>query len=326
MGGLTIENITSNVQAINSTCSKPRLKYLINHLVTHIHDYVRETRLGNEEWMTALKFLAETGQMCSGVRQEFVLLSDILGLSLLVDSVDHPVPPGATDSTVLGPFHTDEARRFELGETLSKDEEGVACLCVCSVKDMKGQPLESVSVDVWATDSHGLYDVQHDTKLVDGRGILTSNEDGLFWYKSILPVPYPIPADGPVGKLLGRLGRHEYRPSHMHFMLKKGTGSGTEEVEYEDLVTALYLRDSPYLESDAVFGVKESLIVDVEEVDKETAEKYGVGEEIKMIAYDFVMVEKSVATELRLKQAKEAMEAQGRECVFIDGLPVPALD
>lgn len=154
--------------------------------------------------------------------QEFVLLSDILGVSLLVDSVDHPCPPGATDPTVLGPFHTDEAYSIEHGGDLSHDPDGEPCLCVCTVKGTDGKPIEGVKIDVWETDSKGFYDVQYaDRQGPDGRAILKSDADGVFWYKAIVPVPYPIPHDGPVGKLLLKLKRHPYRPSHMHFMFDK---------------------------------------------------------------------------------------------------------
>ena len=257
--------------------------------------------------------------MSSDVRQEFVLLSDILGVSLLVDSVDHPVPPGATEPTVLGPFHTEEAQHLPAGGTLSHDADGEPLLALCTVKNLHGEPLEGVSVDIWETDSHGFYDVQDPSyNGPDGRAILTSNERGNFWYKAIVPVPYPIPSDGPVGKLLGRLGRHCYRPAHMHFLLKKEG--------MEDLVTALYLKGDKYEYSDAVFGVKSTLVIDLDAADAALSKEYGVKEGCKVLRYNFVMVEKDVAKSLRREHAEEAMKAQGREVEWVDGLPVPALD
>lgn len=146
----------------------------------------------------------------------------MLGLSLLVDSIDHPKPEGSTEGTVLGPFHTHEAQHGEQGSLISQDPDGEPLLVLCTVKDVHGNPIAGANIDVWETDSKGFYDVQHaDRTGPDGRAVLTSDEKGNFWFKAIVPVPYPIPHDGPVGKLLKVLNRHPYRPSHMHFMFKK---------------------------------------------------------------------------------------------------------
>lgn len=222
MKDLTIDNITENVHAINSGCEDPRMKYIFERLVTHLHDFARETRLSTDEWMAGILFLTQVGQICSDVRQEFILLSDIFGLSLLVDSIDHPKPPGSTDGTVLGPFHTHEAEEEQHGGLISHDPDGTPCLILCTIKDMDGNPVSNVKIDVWETDSKGFYDVQYaDRNGPDGRAVLRSDDQGIFWFKGIVPVPYPIPHDGPVGKLLVKLHRHPYRPSHMHFMFEK---------------------------------------------------------------------------------------------------------
>lgn len=222
MKDLTTDNITDNVHAINSSCSDPRLRFLLERLVVHLHDFARETRLSIPEWEAAIKFLLAVAAISSDVRQEFILLSDVLGLSLLVDAIDHPKLAGSTEGTVLGPFHTQDAHRVEAGAAISADEDGEPLLVVCTVKDTGGRPLPGVAVDVWETDSKGFYDVQYaDRKGPDGRGVVVSDEDGVISFRAIVPVPYPIPHDGPVGKLLSRLGRHPYRPSHMHFMFKK---------------------------------------------------------------------------------------------------------
>jgi protocatechuate 3,4-dioxygenase beta subunit len=219
---LTIDNITDNVHAINSGCDDPRTKFLFERLVVHLHDFARETRLSVDEWQAAIKFLVDVGKISTDVRHEFILLSDVLGLSLLVDSIDHPKPPHSTEGTVLGPFHTADATRLNSGDQISYDPDGEPLLAVCSIKDTQGKPIQDVSVDVWETDSHGLYDVQYDDRSTpDGRAVLVSDKDGLFDFKAIVPVPYPIPHDGPVGKLLSKLKRHPYRPSHIHFMFKK---------------------------------------------------------------------------------------------------------
>ncbi|KAM0543347.1 hypothetical protein ACHAO7_009465 [Fusarium culmorum] len=317
---LTIDNITENVHAINSQCSSLRLKYILERVVTHLHDLARETRLTTDEWMTAIQFLTQVGQICTDVRQEFILLSDILGLSLLVDSIDHPKPKGSTEGTVLGPFHTHEAEHVGEGSLISHDPDGEPLLVLCTVKDINGAPIEGASIDVWETDSKGFYDVQHaDRNGPDGRAVLKSDSEGNFWFKAIVPVPYPIPHDGPVGKLLKVLGRHPYRPSHMHFMFKKDG--------YDPLITALYLKDDPYESTDAVFGVKDSLVVSIQKVtDEEMAKKYDVKVGSALMTYDFVLVTEKAAAELRRKKAEEAMAGLGRSFKFIDDLPVPDVD
>lgn len=219
---LTIDNITENVHMINSQCDDPRMKYLLERLVSHVHDFARETRLSTDEWMAAIQFLTKVGQISSDVRQEFILLSDVIGLSLLVDSIDHPKPASSTEGTVLGPFHTHEAQLEGNGGTISHDPEGEPCLVLCTVKDTAGKPIDNVKIDIWETDSKGFYDVQYaERDGPDGRAVMKSDNDGIFWFKAIVPVPYPIPHDGPVGQLLKKLKRHPYRPSHMHFMFEK---------------------------------------------------------------------------------------------------------
>lgn len=219
---LTIENITENVHLINSRCPDPRLKYLMERLVSHVHDFARETRLSTTEWMSAIRFFTEIGQICSNFRQEFILLSDVIGLSLLVDSIDHPKPASSTEGTVLGPFHTHEAATESNGSSISHDPDGEPCLVVCTVKDTSGKPIPGVKIDVWETDSKGFYDVQYaEREGPDGRAVLQSDDEGSFWFNAIVPVPFSIPHDGPVGKLLKLLKRHCYRPSHLHFMFEK---------------------------------------------------------------------------------------------------------
>ncbi|KAJ1325417.1 hydroxyquinol 1,2-dioxygenase [Microdochium nivale] len=306
---LTTANITPNVLAINSSCAEPRTKFLIDRLVTHLHDYARETRLTQGEWATAIKFLTEAGQISTDSRQELILLSDILGLSVLVDGIDHPTPPGATEGTVLGPFHVDDGpQHASLGAQISADSDGDDLLVVGTIADTAGNPVPDVEIDVWETDSKGFYDVQYKNRApdkFDGRAVLRSDSDGKFWFKAIVPVPYPIPDDGPVGRLLkGTLKRHCWRPAHMHFMFKK---SG-----WEPLTTALYVRGSPYETTDAVFGVKESLIVDVGQVSNREgfSEQYGVPADTKLLTYDFVLAGIEETAELRRKEAQKVADAE----------------
>ncbi|KAM3421248.1 hypothetical protein BST61_g1654 [Cercospora zeina] len=316
---LTIDNITDNVKLINSHCPNPRLKYILERVVQHLHDFARETRLSHEEWMTGLLFLTAVGQICTDVRQEFILLSDILGLSLLVDSIDHPKPLNSTEGTVLGPFHSHEAETAPNGSRIAHDPDGEPCLVLCTIKDTNGKPIEGVKIDIWETDSKGLYDVQYpEREGPDQRAVMRSDKDGVFWFKAIVPVPYPIPHDGPVGKLLVQLKRHCYRPSHMHFMFgKRG---------YDHLITALYLRGDPYETSDAVFGVKESLIVDLKTVNDGHVKQYGVEPGSKLMTYDFVLVTDDESKQLREKNAMDATKALGWKMKLWNGLPIPDVD
>lgn len=320
---LTIDNITENVKLINSQCPNARLKYILERLVQHLHDFARETRLSHEEWMTGLLFLTRVGQICTDVRQEYILLSDILGLSLLVDAISHPKPPASTAGTVLGPFHTHDANNMSHGSILSHDEQGKPLLVTCRVVDTSGQPIPEVKIDIWETDSTGNYDVQHPDRNIkgpDGRGVLRSDANGDFWFKGIVPVEYPIPHDGPVGQLLQKLGRHPFRPAHMHFMFEKDG--------FDHLITALYVKGDPYESSDAVFGVKQALIVELSNVqDKGMAEKFGVEVGCRLLQWEFVLVSADESARLKDKLAREAMDTLGLQHMkIVDGLPVPDVD
>ncbi|KAH7176302.1 dioxygenase [Dactylonectria macrodidyma] len=302
---LTVDNITPNTVRINSQSGDSCLTYLMNCLTTHLHDFARETRLSTEEWMAALHFLTQCGQMCTDVRQEFILLSDILGLSLL--------------KSVLGPFHTHDAPSLSNGSSMTSDPDGEPLLVVCSIRDAQGNPIPGVKVDIWETDSSGHYDVQHEVR--DGpseRCVMTSDAQGEFWFRAVKPVPYPIPDDGPVGKLMALLKRHCWRPSHMHFMFEKEG--------WDHLITALYLRGDPYETSDAVFGVKRSLVVDLAKVDRSTAQKYGVEEGGWFLQRDFVLASTQETDDLRDRNAMEALANLGLNMKLADHLPVPDLD
>ncbi|EFQ29559.1 dioxygenase [Colletotrichum graminicola] len=317
---LTIDNITPNTVRINSQSDNARLKYLMERLVTHLHDFARETRLSTDEWMAALNFLVGCGQISSDVRHEFILLSDILGLSLLVDSINHPKPPDSTEGSVLGPFHTHDAPTLPNGANMSGDPQGEPLLVVCTIRDRQGNPIPGVKIDIWETDSSGHYDVQHEGRTdASERCVMISDKDGRFFFQGIKPVSYPIPHDGPVGKLLKLLGRHCWRPAHLHFMFEKEG--------WDHLITALYIRGDPYEKSDAVFGVKKSLVVDLDKVDKATAEEYKVKEGSWLLKQDFVLVSQKETEELRDRNAVEALTKLGlTHLKLVDHLPVPELD
>ncbi|KAI1186877.1 dioxygenase [Nemania serpens] len=316
---LTIDNITPNAVKINSQSGDRRLTYLMERLVTHLHDFARETRISTDEWMAGLNFLVQCGQITDDVRHEFIMLSDILGLSLLVDNINHPKPPNTTEGSVLGPFHTHDAPTLDHGATMSSDPKGEPLLCICTVKDTNGKPVEGVKIDIWETDSSGHYDVQHsDRSEPTERCVMLSDANGHFWFKCILPVSYPIPHDGPVGKLLEKLNRHPWRPAHLHFMMeKKG---------WDHLITSLYMRGDPYETSDAVFGVKKSLIVEPQKIDSAVAKQYDVAEGSWILRHDFVLTTDEETANLRDQLALEALEKQGLNLKLVDHLPVPDLD
>ena len=234
--------------------TSPRLALVLSRLVTHLHAFVKDVELTQEEWAVAIDFLTRTGQTCDDKRQEFILLSDVLGVSMLVDAINNRRSNGETENTVLGPFHVDGAPELEMGDTITKQGGEETCLFEGRVLDIEGQPIEGARIDVWSDDENGFYDVQQPDiqPPFNNRGIFTTGADGVYAFRGIKPVSYPIPDDGPVGQLLAALGRHPYRPAHMHFII---TAPG-----YDTIVTHTFVEGDPYLESDAVFGVKESLV------------------------------------------------------------------
>ncbi|KAF8700262.1 hypothetical protein AX14_000823 [Amanita brunnescens Koide BX004] len=252
-------SITRIVNEINSKCSNDRTKFVMKSLVNHLHAFAQETSLTETEWMTAIEFLTDVGQTCTDLRQEFILLSDVLGLSTLVDSINHLKPPGATEATVLGPFYTDDAHDFKQGDSIASEGKGDYLFVEGRVLDLQGKPIPGAIIETWETDSFGLYDNQYEVREgPECRGRLRSGEDGSYAFRAVVPTSYPIPHDGPVGKLLDTLGRHPYRPAHLHFRI--------DAPGYESLTMALYWKHDPYITSDAVFGVKTSLLIDPETI------------------------------------------------------------
>ncbi|CAK7237914.1 hypothetical protein SEUCBS140593_010197 [Sporothrix eucalyptigena] len=319
MKDLTSDNITENVKILNNQTSSPRVRYVFDRLVSHVHDFVRETCLSTEEWQAGIDFLTAAGQISNELRSEMTLLSDTLGVSLLVDAINHPRHGKATEGTVLGPFHTHDAPVAESGYVLHEDQEAAKLLVLCSVQDTSGEPVADVVCDVWEGDAYGFYDVQNPNRIrPDGRALLRTNKEGKFHFTAVVPVPYPIPMDGPVGKMLTLLKRHPNRPGHIHFMLRKAG--------YDNLITALYPRGDPYETSDPVFGVKESLVVDLGTVNDQISRAYNVPVGTKMLKYDFVLVPEQEARELRAKRAEEAVKNLDFDVDLMDGLPVLAVD
>ncbi|KAJ7663908.1 intradiol ring-cleavage dioxygenase [Mycena polygramma] len=299
---LSAESITETVHTMNSNCTDERMKTVFKSLVTHLHDFVRENSITTEEWMTALEFLTKTGQKCTDIRQEFILLSDTLGVSSLVDSLNNSKPPGATESTVLGPFFTTDALEFNNGESIASEGKGDYLWVEGKVLDTKGNPVPNCLIDTWETDGHGLYDTQYAQRGgPDCRGRLHTTEDGSYFFRAVVPVSYPIPSDGPVGGMVKALGRHVFRPAHLHMMLE---ASG-----FEKLTTAFYFKGDPYLTSDVVFGVKSSLIVDTTtETDIEVTRARGFREAKmhKVLKFDFVLATIEEGKEARKRSMPNA--------------------
>jgi catechol 1,2-dioxygenase len=242
-------------------CSDERLREVMTVLVRHLHDAAKELEITQAELDVAIDFLTRTGHTSDDTRQEFVLLSDVLGLSMLVDSIANRGPADATASTVLGPFHMVDSPPRELGGSISLAPGGEPTVVTGRVLSVDGTPLAGALVDVWQADDEGFYDVQRPDEVPDRnlRGLFTTDDDGRFWFRTILPAAYPIPDDGPVGELLTATGRHPWRPAHIHFI--------AGAAGHAPLTTHIFVAGSPYLDSDAVFGVKDSLIIDFAQVD-----------------------------------------------------------
>ncbi|MBT9246400.1 intradiol ring-cleavage dioxygenase (plasmid) [Gemmobacter fulvus] len=256
MSYLSEGNSVETVNARMSAASDARLRRVMASLVTHLHGFIKDVELTEAEWETAIGFLTRTGQMCGDARQEFILLSDALGVSMLVDAINHRAPEGATDSTVFGPFHVEGAPELPMGTCISLDGKGEICLYQGHVLDLDGKPIADALVDVWSDNADGFYDVQQPDLQPkwNNRGVFRTGPDGSYAFRGIKPVSYPIPDDGPVGQMLGALGRHPWRPAHMHFRV---TAPG-----HARLITHIFVGGDSYLTSDAVFGVKASLIAD----------------------------------------------------------------
>ena len=260
----------------------PRLREIMTGLVRHLHGFVHDVRPTWEELLAGIQFLTAVGQKCDDKRQEFILLSDSLGVSTLVDLIGYGTVGNATESALLGPAWVEAAPELPLGSNLARHPgDGEPCVITGSVASLDGAPLAGAVVDFWETDGDGFYDLQKP----DGpnlRARLRTDASGQFWFRAVRPVSYGIPTDGPVGAMLRATNRHNMRAAHLHFMI---SASG-----HERLVTQLFLTGDQYLDSDAVFGVKKSLVVDVERVTTpQEAAKYQVDAPFDRMHYDFVL-------------------------------------
>lgn len=248
------KDLTAEVLRRIRKTKNPRLKQIMTAYIRHLHTFVREVKPTPDEWMTGIRFLTETGHWCTGTRQEFILMSDTLGVSMLVDALNYKASAGATESTVLGPFHREQAPEFPLGANISKHAaDGEPCVVSGTVRDAQGKPVAGAKFDIWQGGADGLYDSQKG-EAMNLRGVFRADAHGRFHFRCVRPEFYPVPNDGPVGRMLNATGRHPMRPPHLHFWI---TAKG-----YQPLITHLFVKGGKYLDSDAVFGVKPELVVD----------------------------------------------------------------
>jgi hydroxyquinol 1,2-dioxygenase len=255
--------LVETVVASFDGCQDPRLKQLMTALTRHLHAFIREVRLTEEEWSAAIAFLTEAGHITDDVRQEFILLSDTLGASMQTINVNNQAYADATEATVFGPFFVEDAPHVELGGDVSFGAPGEPCWVEGTVTDTDGNRVPGARVEVWEADEQGLYDVQYADGRIAGRAHLSTDQDGNYSFWGLEPTPYPIPHDGPVGRMLQAVGRSPVRAAHLHFMV---TAPG-----YRTLVTHIFVEGDPQLEiGDSVFGVKASLIKRFEDQSPDT--------------------------------------------------------
>jgi catechol 1,2-dioxygenase len=252
----TEETAADAVIASFAPSTDPRLREVLTALVRHLHGFAREVELTVPEWELAIDFLTRTGHTCDDKRQEFILLSDVLGLSMLTETITNRKHGVATESTVLGPFHVVESPPRALGDSIDHVGTGQPCVVTGRVVSVSGEPLPHATLDVWQANDQGFYDVQQPEVQPpgNGRGLFTADDAGEFWFRTIVPRYYPIPSDGPVGELLRATGRHSFRPAHIHFIVRAPG--------HRPLTTHIFVADSEYIDSDTVFAVKKSLIAD----------------------------------------------------------------
>ena len=270
---LSEADLTDAVLARLARCENPRFKQIMTSLIRHMHAFVREVDLTEAEWLEGIQFLTQTGQTCDADRQEFILLSDVLGVSMLVDALNHKTPSGATESTVLGPFYVEGAPELPNGADIAHGGPGERTEVSGRVASLAGKPIKGAVLDVWQTAANALYssqDPQQDR--FNMRGKFKSDDNGAYSFVTVKPVSYPVPTDGPVGKILNAMGRHPMRPAHIHFVV---SAPG-----YTPCATHIFANGDRYLDSDVVFAVKNSLVADF------TPKADGRTLEVK---YDFVL-------------------------------------
>ncbi|ANP35763.1 6-chlorohydroxyquinol-1,2-dioxygenase [Phaeobacter gallaeciensis] len=287
-GYFTEENSAEVVISRNANAKNERLAEVMAVVTKHLHAAVKEIEPTQEEWFEAIQFLTKVGHACNDWRQEFILLSDSLGVSMLVDAINNRKPSGASESTVLGPFHVEDAPELPMGADICLDQKGEPMLVRGRITGTDGQPIANAKIDVWQANDEGFYDVQQKGLQPDFnlRGVFRTGADGTYHFKGVKPKYYPIPDDGPVGQMLTQLGRHPYRPAHLHYIL--------EADGFDTLITHIFDPDDPYIHSDAVFGVKESLLAKFDLIeDPARISAAGFDRPYYEVVHDFVLAPKS---------------------------------
>lgn len=281
----TEDDITAETLRRFEGTPDPRLRQIMTSLTRHLHAFIKDVQLTEEEWIEGVKFLTATGHKCDDIRQEFILLSDTLGVSMVVDLISHRKPAGATESTVFGPFHREGAPELPMGSNIAPhDTKGTPAVVYGRVLDPAGHPIAGAVLDVWQANSEGFYDSQlPNPDQLHMRGKFRTGADGRYVVKTTRPVHYQIPSDGPVGAMLRATNRHPWRPAHVHFVV---SAEG-----FEPVTTHIFDSIDPYLQSDAVFGVKDSLIVDFQEhrARDKAAEEFGMAPPFVTAEFDFVL-------------------------------------
>ena len=264
MQELTPETITQAVLDQMASTPNPRMKQIMASAVKHLHAFAKDVNLTPAEWIKGIAFMTNVGQICTPARQEFILLSDTLGLSALVNGLhDETAMEEGTNTSLLGPFYRETTPHLAAGSQIARNASSdTEIILYGHVTDVNGKPLSGATVSLWQTSATGLYDIQEDPTSVDYRGIFTTDADGLFLVRTVKPLGYSIPMDGPVGEMITAQRRHGMRPAHIHFLV--GAPG------YRELVTALYLRDDPHLADDVVFGSSGDLAVDINPNDPES--------------------------------------------------------
>ena len=277
------QNLTDVALARWSDIPDPRLRKIMQSLVKHVHGFVREIEPTQAEWAAAIDWLTRTGQMCSQKRQEFILTSDVLGVSMLVDAINHRRQSGATPSTVEGPFHVPNAPPMADGANMAAGAPGIACFVTGTVRGIGGEPVAGAVLDLWQTDGEGLYEDQRDVEGPWMRGLYRSQPNGSYLIRTVAPISYTIPMDGTVGELMNRTNISHMRPAHIHFAINAPG--------YHGLVTHLFQAGYEYIETDVVYGVKEPLIVEFKKMPAGSKAPSGeiMNEPFYVVHYDFVL-------------------------------------
>ena len=280
MRQFTEDTLTDAVVARLKGTKNPRLKQLMTSLIRHLHAFARDVELTEEEWFEAIRFLTAVGQKCDGKRQEFILLSDVLGLSMMTVAINHKTDPGATEATVLGPFFAHGAKEYGYGGDLREGAtmKGEDVWVSGRVTSRDGKPIPGATLDIWQAKADGIYDLQTDGEF-ELRGRVKANGKGEYAFKSYKPKFYSIPVDGPVGELVRATGNHHMRPAHMHAIV---SAPG-----YQQVITHVFVDGDPYLENDAVFAVKDSLIAKYGKLGAAEAKKLGLPEKSLRLDFDF---------------------------------------